>query len=397
MSGRPSLAPPSSLTGRILGGRYRVGGLLGAGAMGRVYRAQHVELGMPCAVKVIRPPELGEADDDPDAARVRFRIEALAAARLDHPNVLRVLDFGREPDDDLHYLVTEQLEGADLADLLALEGPLSAPRLARIGRGICAALQHAHDRGVIHRDLKPENVLLVRREGDDGRPIEEVKILDFGTALIEGEDPEAAFGVVLGTPAYMSPEQSSGAAVDARSDLYALGVLLFELCTGRLPFDRSTTAALAAAHASTPPPRPRAIVPDLDAELEAIILACLRKHPRDRPRDAREVREALGAVLGRLEGAAAESEPEGARSGPRSRWPMMQRMARWAAAIAGGVAAIAWWAERDDGSARRIEAAAAPLEVRSSHEIAPASFRPDEASAIHRDAGADGGDGARAP
>ena len=183
----PATPPSARLTGRILGGRYRVGGLLGAGAMGRVYRAEHVDLGRPCAVKVIHRPD---GDEDGGESEARFRVEALAAARLDHPNVLRVLDFGREPHDGLLYLVTEQLEGVDLADTLATDGPFPAARLARVGRGICAALQHAHDRGVVHRDLKPENVLLVRGTGDDGEPIEEVKILDFGTARIDGEDLE---------------------------------------------------------------------------------------------------------------------------------------------------------------------------------------------------------------
>ncbi|MFT3771889.1 MAG: serine/threonine-protein kinase [Minicystis sp.] len=328
-------APPPStmrLTGRILGGRYRVGSLLGAGAMGRVYRAEHVELGRPCAVKVIRPP----GADDGDDAEARFRLEALAAARLDHPNVLRVLDFGREPIDGLLYLVTEQLEGADLADTLAADGPLPAARLARLGRGICAALQHAHNRGVIHRDLKPENVLLVRGRGDDGEPIEEVKILDFGTALIDGEDVDTPTGLVLGTPAYMSPEQAAGAALDPRTDLYALGVLLFELATGRLPFDRATPEALATAHAIADPPRPSSLVPTIDRDIESIILACLRKRPRDRPRDARAVRERLGAVLARLEG----TEQAPAASGERPVWPMVLRVAKWAASLAGVVAAL---------------------------------------------------------
>ncbi|APR78154.1 serine/threonine protein kinase [Minicystis rosea] len=332
--------PPSArLSGRILGGRYRVGGLLGAGAMGRVYRAEHVDLGRSCAVKVIHRP-----DDDEDGAEseARFRVEALAAARLDHPNVLRILDFGREPHDGLLYLVTEQLDGVDLADTLATDGPFPLARLARVGRGICAALQHAHDRGVVHRDLKPENVLLVRGTGDDGEAVEEVKILDFGTALIDGEDigPE---DVVLGTPAYMSPEQAAGAVVDGRADIYALGVVLFELATGRLPFDRSTADALAAAHARLAPPRPSAVAPAIDRELESVILACLRKRPRDRPRDARAVRDLLGAALA----SAAQEEPP-ATSGTRPVWPMVARVARWAASLAGVIGVPIAWMQLQD-------------------------------------------------
>jgi serine/threonine protein kinase len=289
-------ALPSHLGGRILGGRYRVGDLLGAGAMGCVYQAEHVELGRRCAVKVIHPP-YGDADA---AIAARFRIEALATGRLDHPNVLRVLDFGSDPADGLSYLVTEQLDGEDLADVLATQGRLPVPRLAAIGRQICGALQHAHDRGVIHRDLKPENVRLVRREGDDRRVHELVVVLDFGTALVEGAGAEiTAEGLVLGTPAYMSPEQSSGGVVDRRSDLYAVGVLLFELATGRLPFERTSWSALAAAHAASAPPAPRALAPDLDPELEALILWCLAKRPADRPQQAREIRAALDALARR--------------------------------------------------------------------------------------------------
>ncbi len=291
-------APDGALTGRLLGGRYRVGDLLGAGAMGCVYRAVHVDLGRPCAVKVIRPGAAGRGGHR--AALARFRVEALAGARLDHPNVLRVLDFGCEPGDGPCYLVTEHLGGRDLADVLAAEGRLPEARAARTGAQIAAALQHAHDRGVIHRDLKPANVRVVRRARDDGGAGEEVKLLDFGTALIEGAAP--ADGSVLGTPAYMSPEQLTGGPVDHRSDLYALGVVLFELVTGRVPFEHPSVTALALAHVQAPPPRPSTLAGPLDPELEAVILACLHKSPAERPASARAVREALERVVARTQG-----------------------------------------------------------------------------------------------
>ncbi len=296
-----SCAPPSSgssIEGRTLGGRYRVGRVIGAGAMGRVFAAEHVDLGRACAVKVIRQPddERGERDALECAETIaRFRTEALAASRMDHPNVLRVLDFGREPD-GMHYLVTEQLDGIDLIDLMSQEERLEPPRAARIVRQICSALQHAHDRGVVHRDIKPENVRVVRREGDDGKVTEVVKLLDFGTAFLsDGTAPSGR--LVIGTPAYMSPEQASGDRVDARTDVYAMGVLMFELATGRLPFERSSAVALAAAHIECPPPAPSSLDERVSPALESIILSCLQKDPSKRPQSARRLRDALDRWL----------------------------------------------------------------------------------------------------
>ena len=269
--------------------------------MGIVYAAEHIELGRTCAVKVIR-----ECDDDAAAggcdavivqdAVSRFRVEALAASRLDHPNVLRVLDFGREAGDggDLWYLVTEHLDGEDLIDVLNAEAVLTMERTVDIARQLCSALAHAHNWGVVHRDVKPENVRLVRRDGEDGRPVETVKLLDFGTAHIEGET--AASTLVIGTPAYMSPEQASGAVADARSDLYAVGVLMFEMATGRLPFERGSPVELAAAHVECRPPSPSSVNPEVDRELESIVLWCMRKRPAERPQSARALREALDRI-----------------------------------------------------------------------------------------------------
>jgi serine/threonine protein kinase len=296
----PATAPSSpSLEGRVLAGRYRIVRSLGSGAMGRVYLAEHVQLGRACAVKVIRPPSQPGCNvtglSSPSAQIERFRLEAQAASRLDHPNVLTVLDFGCELKDGLWYLVTEHLDGEDLVDVLESGQELSTGYVAAIVRQVCSALQHAHDHGVVHRDIKPENVRLVPRETDDGRLAAHVKVLDFGTAKLLDGTGRAAAGepFVIGTPAYMSPEQASGRAIDGRSDLYSCGVLLFEMATGRLPFERSSPIAMAAAHVECRPPAPSAIRDDIDPELESLILWCLRKRPGDRPQTARELRDAL--------------------------------------------------------------------------------------------------------
>ncbi|WP_437291752.1 protein kinase domain-containing protein [Sorangium sp. So ce406] len=383
---------PSSerfLRGRLLGGRYLVEQMIGAGAMGRVYRARHVGLGRACAVKIIReraasPRGGAEAGDRACATRPsapprgmdlgprgssgvserprsdarsrsggilagdavrRFHVEALAASRLDHPNIVRVLDFGCEPSclhgaDDvgrdaatpsLWYLVTEHLDGEDLIDLLNATPILPAERIIAIMRPLCSALQHAHDAGVIHRDVKPENIRLVPRVDDDGEPFEQVKLLDFGTAkLLRDDGPDALPGapllavpdedsgkLVIGTPAYMSPEQAAGQPVDARSDIYACGVLLFEMATGRLPFERPTAVALAAAHVESPPPLPSALHPAIDPDLEALILQCLRKNPDDRPQSARALREALAYIALARRRARAAAEELAAAGGAR--------------------------------------------------------------------------------
>ena len=321
MARSTSAVPPSPdtmssarrLVGRVLGGKYLVGPLVGSGAMGRVYRARHLALSRTCAIKVILYPLHEPGGEAPiEEAAARFKIEALAASRLDHPNILRVLDFGREVSDGLWYLVTEHLEGEDLEDVIDAERVLAPERIADLMMQACSALQHAHDRGVVHRDLKPQNLRVVLREDEGGRMCETIKIVDFGAAQINGGDddepdrePPSGTRVILGTPAYMAPEQASGCKVDGRADIYACGVLLFEMATGRLPFELSSPIELAEAHIERTPPAPRSFVPDLDPELESIILWCLRKDPAERPQSARELREALAAFRSRAEEQAA--------------------------------------------------------------------------------------------
>ena len=299
--------PEDPLAGRVLSGRYRLMEVLGRGGMGAVYRAHHILMDKPVAVKVLR----SELASDPEAV-ARFHREARSASRLDHEHVIRVTDFG-QTDDGLLFLVMELLDGSNLAVLLR-GGPLPWRRAAIIARDIALGLAHAHELGVVHRDLKPENVVLVKR----GKSRQLIKVLDFGLAkLVKGpgaldsenpedrDDPQAKSltqtGVVFGTPEYMSPEQAEGRPLDARADLYALGVVLFQMVSGKLPFTASSFVALIAKTVTDPAPLPTTLSPQIEIpdELEALIMRCLEKSPDRRPQSADEVAEALDELLAR--------------------------------------------------------------------------------------------------
>jgi serine/threonine-protein kinase len=340
------LTPSSAerrLRGRLVAGRYLIQRMVGAGAMGYVYRALRVDLGVPCAVKVMRDPAASEPTARAREAVARFQLEAHALSRLRHPNIVQLLDFGRDADADLWYLVTEHLDGRDWTEVLDEGSALPTPRIVALMRQLCAALQHAHEAGVVHRDVKPDNLRLVPCSAPGGNSTERVKLLDFGTAiLVSGASsamgappgqaglrpqtpppmgaPPGQAGLrpqtpppwedfaaadlerpVMGTPAYMSPEQATGRGVDARSDIYSCGVLLFEMATGRLPFDDAPPIALAAAHVEQEPPAPSSFHAGIDPELEALILRCLRKDPAERPRSARDLRDALDRLAGALQ------------------------------------------------------------------------------------------------
>ena len=288
----PPLAP-----GTLLEGVYRVERCIGHGAYGAVYVVEHTQLGRRFAAKVLRPI----AAQDPDAA-ARLRAEARAASAIDHENIVDVVHLGTTPDQSV-FEVMELLQGEDLrARLERQRGAPAGPHLpddesralaAQILRGLAAA----HRAGVVHRDLKPENVFLAQK---DGRVV--AKLVDFGLSRLvqAGGDPRLTReGAVFGTPLYMPPEQARDAsAADARSDLYAFGVLLFELVTGRVPFEAATVTECLVKHATEAPPRPTTLRPDLSPALEAVILRCLEKDPARRFGSADEAREALEAAPG---------------------------------------------------------------------------------------------------
>jgi len=308
------------LIGRTIAGKFVVEALLGAGAMGAVFRARQIALEKTVAIKVLH----GEHAHDATFA-ARFHREAKAASRLNHPNSMQVIDFGAEPD-GLLYIAMEYLDGRSLHHLLRDEWPLSAARVADILMQTLAALAVAHDMGVVHRDLKPENIMVLRGTDDDGRPQDLVKVCDFGIAKItdsrayrggerESNAPVTTAGFLVGTPEYMSPEQGRGEKLDARSDLYSVGVVLFEMLTRRVPFEAENAIGVVLRHVTEVPPRPSELAPGIDRRLEAICLRALRKASADRFGSAREMRAELRAVVAEgLTPAVPGSAPELARS-----------------------------------------------------------------------------------
>ncbi len=280
--------------GRALGGgKLTIESLIGRGGVGAVYKAMHRELRIPVAVKVLHE----SFQRDLDFCR-RFYAEALAASRLDHQNITRVIDFGQEPD-GLLYFAMEFLAGEELRSVLERERRLGTERIAQIAMQVCAGLSHAHARGVVHRDIKPENLVLVPGHDDDGRPMQIVKVCDFGIAQHRGVS--GAPNVIAGTPEYMSPEQCRGDELDARSDVYAVGIVLYELATGQVPFQAERPQSVLNKQQFTPPLPPSKIQADIDPLLERIILKALAKEAEDRHpsmRDLRvELRELLSPIL----------------------------------------------------------------------------------------------------
>lgn len=272
-------------------GDYVLERLLGRGGMSEVYFARDRHTGRGAAVKILQ----SDLPDNIDAGR-RLEQEARAIARIDHPNVVKVFDWG-QTDDLLPYIAMEFLEGLPLSSLLQRHRPTPVPRMLGIARQMLSALSRAHALDIIHRDIKPDNVLLVRRDGQD----DVVKMLDFGIAKLLGQQPHTLVhtvrGVVLGTPEYLPPEIAMDLTISPATDLYAMGVILFEGLTGRLPFTGRGAGELAEQHCFSPPPRLRAVNPALPVELERVVLRCLAKDATERYASA----EALAAALAPFE------------------------------------------------------------------------------------------------
>jgi len=285
----PARAEQDALIGVVLGGRYRIEALIGAGGMGAVYRAEHVHMKKTIAVKVLHRDMML----NPEVV-ARFEREAVAGGRIDHPHVASAIDFGRL-DSGVFYLALEFVEGRGLRQVLRQEGPFPEQRALTIAWQIADALSGAHAAGVVHRDLKPDNVMLLERDGI----ADFVKVLDFGIAKVrpghgDSDHPLTQLGTVFGTPEYMSPEQARGLEVDGRSDLYAFGIILYEMLTGRSPFaHEDVVAVLARQLTMDPPPLPAHI----SRETRELVARLLRKNPAERIASAEAARELLYALL----------------------------------------------------------------------------------------------------
>jgi serine/threonine-protein kinase len=268
---------PDPLIGKTINERFKVVALIARGGMGKVYRAEQAPLGRVCALKVLNPNYAG--DNDPEFHK-RFFLEASTASKLTHPNTVTIFDYGR--DEETYYIAMEYLEGRTLHRAIREEAPFDEERASHIARQICRALREAHSINVIHRDLKPANIYLV----DHADEADFVKVLDFGLVKnVEGNAEELTqAGLFMGSPKYMSPEQIRGDRIDARTDIYSLGIVLYEMVTGKVPFDRANSVNTLMAHVNEAPPALRDINPHcrISPVLEEIIFKCIAKNPAER-------------------------------------------------------------------------------------------------------------------
>lgn len=269
----------------VVAARYELEETIASGGMATVWKAHDRVLARRVALKLLHHHLASD-----EGFLERFRREALAAARLTHPNVVAIYDTGTEErGDPIHYIVMEHCGGGTLADLLRKDGPFPTDRVIDVGTTICDALDYAHSKAIVHRDVKPGNVLI----GDDGV----LKVGDFGIAkAVNATTDITTTGKIIGTVAYISPEYASDRDLDARSDLYSLGIVLYELAVGKVPFDETTSVATAMKHLNEPPPSPRSQRAGVSRGLEAVILKALEKDPDRRYSSAAEMRDALRAI-----------------------------------------------------------------------------------------------------
>ncbi len=279
-----------ALVGQTIDERYRIDEVLGSGGMGAVFKGYHLGLEHEVAIKVLHPDLMGRT------SAKRFQREAQSASKLDHPNIVRVTDFGSLPNGG-NYLVMQLLEGQELTDMLG--GPWVPERAVNLIMQVCSALEHAHYHGIVHRDLKPANIFIT--SDHRGKPV--AKLLDFGIAkVMQGDKAGQGLtqtGMVFGTPRYMSPEQATGDVVDQRTDIYAVGVMLFELLAGHPPFQGPNSSQVMRLQLTAPPPMLPETVPPA---LSALVREMLEKSPGDRPPSVAEVLERLEDIKPRLKG-----------------------------------------------------------------------------------------------
>ncbi|HXI55905.1 MAG TPA: protein kinase, partial [Polyangia bacterium] len=290
-------AAKSSVVGSVIGGRYQVRRLSGEGGMGRVYEAEHIDIGKRVALKILHPAY----SQTPDLVE-RLRREARAASKISHPNVVDVTDSGTT-DDGAFFFVMEYIEGIELGELIFREKRLDVARALGITAQVCRALQAAHDVSVIHRDLKPENVLILPRDGQK----DFVKVLDFGIAKSPERDDKDSQGqsarrlthpgMTMGTPEYMAPEQAAGKPADPRSDIYAVGGILYEMLSGNPPYDGANFMEILHKKASQSPAPLASLRPDVPPEIEALIMRTLARDPAERPQSMVELEQEIQRLL----------------------------------------------------------------------------------------------------
>ncbi|HWA75810.1 MAG TPA: serine/threonine-protein kinase [Polyangiaceae bacterium] len=306
------MRPKDPFIGRtILDGQFEVLEKIGTGGMGSVYKASQPAMNRMVAIKILHPKLAGRKD-----LTSRFRREARAMSQLTHPNTVKVFAFGELEEDGSLYIVMEHLEGKNLNQTVRREGPLAVERALPILIQVCGALQEAHDLGIVHRDLKPENIFLSRQGGIADYP----KVLDFGLAKVTERQMQPGSiiltqeGMVFGTPEFMSPEQAQGRTLDARSDIYSLAVILYELLTGKLPFSARTPMEYIQKHVTEPviPFAERVPERKFPPGLEAVIVKALAKRPEDRYQTAADFAEALRPFAGAAGQAIPRSRPASA-------------------------------------------------------------------------------------
>ncbi|HVV49127.1 MAG TPA: serine/threonine-protein kinase, partial [Polyangia bacterium] len=303
----PAVQRLDPLPGRVIGGNFRIDGLIGSGAMGNVYKAEQLSLAKQVAIKVLHPHLMGD-----EKLVGRFKREAKSASLLNHPNSIQIIDSGQDRDGTL-YIAMELLTGRDLAQVIRDDFPLPLPRVVRVLSQVLSALEEAHAQGVIHRDLKPSNIMLIQRRDEK----DFVKVCDFGIAkatLSEGDDRAAMLtiqGLVCGTPEYMAPEQARAEPLDGRADLYAAAVILYQMVTGDIPFRADSPMAIVSRHLVETPVPPSKRRPDLRLPkiVDDVVMRGLEKEREMRYPTAVAFREVLEGVLGATSGPATPVAP----------------------------------------------------------------------------------------
>jgi beta-lactam-binding protein with PASTA domain/predicted Ser/Thr protein kinase len=312
------------MLGEVFNQRYRLKEKLGSGGMAEVYLADDLLLNREVAVKVLH----AQYASDP-AFIQRFRQEAQSAANLNHPNIVNIYDWGNEG--DLYYIVMEYVEGRDLKEILRSEGRLLPERAAEIAAEVCAALQFAHRSNLVHRDIKPHNIFITN--------LGQVKVMDFGIAREGSGGGITQTGMVMGTPQYISPEQAQGLAVDGRSDIYSLGVVLYEMLTGQVPFDDPNPVTITYKQVREDPTPPSVIDPEIPATLEAIVMKAMSKNPANRFQNAQEMKADLLRFLEGMPVSATPVLPETTFAGAAAAAPTGGTARKWPW-IAAAVAAV---------------------------------------------------------